>query len=318
MKIHFDNVNIESRTGPNSFAKRLAEELTYLGHQVYLGNGSSCDVSLVFIEESGQPLSGRVIQRLDGIWFSPAEFSTRNSKIKSLYETAHHVVWQSAFDMQMTSKFWGTPRSGSIIRNGVPKFTYTDTGIREQLQAIRRKHEMIFVSSANWHSQKRLDENIKVFHRAKQFYPTACLIVMGSSPQLSESIDLNDVYFVGSVPHEACMQIFCESDWMIHMAWLDHCPNTVVEALSCGVPVICTEDGGTKELVGDYGIVLKETRPYDFSLIDYSKPPYIDIEAQIFKKLPTRDRLGAPVDVSIRSTATKYISVFKELIEANS
>ena len=312
MKIHFDNVNLSSRTGPNSFAKRLAEELTYLGHQVYLGSGSECDVSLVFIEESGAPLASKVVQRLDGIWFSPSEFSTKNSRIKKLYQNAHHVVWQSDFDRQMTTKFWDTPKSGSVIRNGVPNFSHVNESLKKQMEALRNRHELIMVCAANWHPQKRLSENIKVFQRVKQFHPTACLIVMGEN---APAISVSDVYFAGSLPHELCMQVYRESDWMIHTAWLDHCPNTVVEALSCNVPVICTQDGGTCELVGSYGIVLNETAPYDFTLVDYDNPPLIDIDSQIYKKLPTRDNLGSSPNVNIRTAAMAYTSVFKELME---
>lgn len=312
MKIHFDNVNLDSRTGPNSFAKRLAEELTYLGHQIYLGSGSECDISLVFIEESGAPLAPKVVQRLDGIWFSPSEFSTKNSRIKKLYQNSHHVVWQSDFDRQMTTKFWESPKSGSVIRNGVPNFSHVNDSLKEQLSTLRARHELIMVSSANWHPQKRFNENIRVFQRVKEFHPTACLVVMGSNPP---SASINDVYFAGSLPHELCMQVYRESDWMIHAAWLDHCPNTVVEALSCGVPVICTQDGGTCELVGSYGITLSEKTPYDFSLADYDSPPTLDISSQITRKLPDRSKLGKPQDMSIRRSAIKYVDAFKQLLQ---
>ena len=61
MKIHFDNVNFSSRSGPNSFALRLAKELTRLGHQISL-DCISCDLSLVFIEPSVSPLSKKIFQ----------------------------------------------------------------------------------------------------------------------------------------------------------------------------------------------------------------------------------------------------------------
>ena len=103
------------------------------------------------------------------------------------------------------------------------------------------------------------------------------------------------------------------SDWMIHTAWLDHCPNTVVEALGVEVPVICAEDGGTKELVRNYGIVLKEYTPYDFQLTDYENPPRLDIK-QIQNTLPERRSLGMPPDVSIELCAKKYIDAFEDIL----
>jgi glycosyltransferase involved in cell wall biosynthesis len=55
-------------------------------------------------------------------------------------------------------------------------------------------------------------------------------------------------------------KVFAVADWMIHLAWADHCPNVVVEALSQGTPIICGEVGGTKEMIahGAYGVVLKD------------------------------------------------------------
>ena len=52
------------------------------------------------------------------------------------------------------------------------------------------------------------------------------------------------------------------ADAMIHLAWLDWCPNTVVEALSCGTPVLCSHNGGTKELVKNEGVVIQLEEDY--------------------------------------------------------
>jgi glycosyltransferase involved in cell wall biosynthesis len=183
--------------------------------------------------------------------------------------------------------------------------------VQAQLHNLRNHHELIFVSSANWHPQKRLNENIRVFKQLKRFYPTACLIVMGSNAQVGSE---KDVYLTGSLPHNICGQVFRSADWMIHTAWLDHCPNTVVEALACGVPIICTEDGGTRDLIDGYGIVLKESTPYDFSLTDYDSPPLLDVE-QIASPLPRRTSLPIPPDVSIELAASRYTYEFERIIQ---
>ena len=59
---------------------------------------------------------------------------------------------------------------------------------------------------------------------------------------------------------------------MLHMAWLDHCPNVVVEALSQDCPVICTDSGGTKEIVQKNGMIIPESTPYEYELLNYDKP----------------------------------------------
>ena len=86
-----------------------------------------------------------------------------------------------------------------------------------------------------------------------------------------------DVIYVGHLPHDICLQVYHISDWMIHLAWLDHCPNVVVEAISQKCPVICTDSGGTKELVGNGGLVVPETTQYKYELTDYDNPYSLDL-----------------------------------------
>lgn len=311
MKIHFDNVNFSSTSGPNSFGYRLATCLRSKGHDIILGDGHEADVSLVFIEPSGNYLARKRVQRLDGIWFAPDEFKSKNDRIKSLYKNADHVIWQSEFDKQMTTRWWNVPKRGSVIKNGIGKSFKTDSHVHEQLKVLKERYEKVFVCSANWHPQKRLDSNVEFFKHIRQFYKTACLIVMGNNPTVR---NVPDVYVIGSQTHDVCMQIFQSSDWMIHLAWLDHCPNTVVEALSCGTPVVCPSDGGTKELVGKYGVILSENKPYDFELAYYDSPPNLDV-TQWSGPLPEKESLGEPPDLSIENSAQLYLDVFSDLLK---
>src|SRR5262249_41281963 len=113
----------------------------------------------------------------------------------------------------------------------------------------------------------------------------------------------------GSMPHETCLQVYAASDWMIHLAWLDHCPNVIVEALSQGLPVICSERGGTKEIVRNNGVVLADAS-YDFELMDYDSPPAIDV-TQV-SGLPKVTVDASHLD--IREVARKYEEIFEELV----
>lgn len=310
MKVHVDNVDPASRSGPNSFAFRLTTELVKRGHTVALDSGKDADVSLIFIEPSGRQLAKRTVQRLDGIWFAPDEFHHKNSNIKQIYHQADHVIWQSQFDRNMTTTWWGSPREGSVVSNGASNSYKKFDAVEAQMGLLREKHEKIFVCSANWHPQKRLKDNIRLFRHLKTHYPTACLIVMGSNGHNGGE---SDVYVVGNQPHDVCMQVFEASDWMLHLAWLDHCPNTVVESLSVGTPVICTEDGGTREIVGDYGIVLREDVKYNYELKDYDSPPPIDVTQVGI--LPSKNDLGDHPDLSIETSASNYIRIFEDLLK---
>jgi hypothetical protein len=99
VKIYFDGADISgsSRTGPNTFAHRLAIELSKMGHTV--ADSNDYDIGLVFIERTPRlNLKKPYIQRLDGIWFHPKEIRTKNDGIIRTYLEAAAVVFQSNFD----------------------------------------------------------------------------------------------------------------------------------------------------------------------------------------------------------------------------
>ncbi|NBP00899.1 MAG: glycosyltransferase family 1 protein, partial [Proteobacteria bacterium] len=220
------------------------------------------------------------------------------------------VIWQSEFDKGMTTKWWGHHKNGSIIRNGINAPEIKKFHI-PTLEQIRKQYEMLFVCSANWHPQKRLNENVELYKHLRNFYSSAALIVLGSN---ATKIADPHIFYAGSQPHEVCLEIFSAANWMLHLAWLDHCPNTVVESLSQKTPVICSEHGGTKELVQGYGIILKEKNDYNFELANYDDPPSIDI-TQITEKLPKKEELKNPFDVSMTNCLSNYINFFKRIIE---
>lgn len=297
MKLHFSNVNFSSNSGPNSFATRLADVLVNRGHQI-VDHNQDYDIFLCFIEPASIPRAdAKFIQRLDGIWFKPDQYETHNKRIKWAYDNSHHVIWQSNFDKNMTEKWWGS-KPGSVIHNGIK---IQNVGVSQSLLELKQKYKRIFSCSANWHSQKRLKDNINLFQKIAN--NNDVLIVLGSNPDYV----INDprIMYAGTQPHDVCLQIYAISDWFIHLAWLDHCPNVVVEALSQKCPVICTDSGGTKEIVREYGIIIPEKHQYHYELTDYSLPPQIDCNIDQLPKIEVN-----PEHVNIEIVADKYEMLF--------
>lgn len=317
MRCHLDNVLFGSQTGPNTFGTRLAQGLWNAGYEIEL-DGSKADISLVFIESSGKPLAKKVVQRLDGIWFKPQDFHTKNQNIKSLYDRADAVVFQSNFDKNMIERWWGSnserQRLSPIIGNGIEINPVKEITI-PKLVEMRSAYDQIFVCGSNWHPQKRLSANIELFKHIKQTqHPNSCLIVLGNNP---DCIVANPhIFYAGSVDSATYSQIYSAANWMFHLAWADHCPNVVIEALLQGTPVVCSNVGGTKELIGHgvYGKILEETIPYNYELFDYDKPPEIDVNQVTF--LPKRDELdycGIP-NIDINHVVKQYVELFRSII----
>ena len=101
---------------------------------------------------------------------------------------------------------------------------------------------------------------------------------------------------------------------MIHLCWLDCCPNTVVEGLASGLPVVCSHNGGTKELVRDDGIVIQLEEDYEYgSMVNLYHPPKVDtniIVEAVLKSLemPKVKNRG---DLKMSNVSKKYKALFK-------
>jgi glycosyltransferase involved in cell wall biosynthesis len=308
MKIFFDNCDLGgSRTGPNSFARRIAIELSKRGHVI--ADPSDYEVALCFIERTPLlNLDKPYVQRLDGIWFKPEEIKIKNKGIRNTYDDATSVIFQSEFDRKMTERWFGS-KKGTVIRNGIE---LQELEVSSDILALKKQYQKVFVCSSNWHRQKRLKENIELYlHLKSNMDESCCLIVLGSNPDFVWAG--NDIYYTNaSIPHEMCLQFYSAADWMIHLAWSDHCPNVVVEAISQGCPIICSETGGTAELVGENGLVLKEGHSYNFEAYDYDNPPVFDTKQ--ISKLPAVQVDKNSVDIT--KTVLEYEKVLQQALES--
>jgi glycosyltransferase involved in cell wall biosynthesis len=310
MKIHFDNVDWSSTTGPNSFASTLGKCLIDKGH-ILVDDGPSADISLIFIEKSGKALANKTVQRLDGFWFKPSDVS-KNTNIINTYVNADKVVFQSMFDLEFFRKVFKEfdVTKSTVIRNGTFIKRFYESETIPEISELRKKYNHIFVSSSNWHRQKRLKENMQLFEQLKHRYHNSCLVVLGNNIDVRPTSA--NVLLAGSQSQEICMQLYAAADWMIHLAWLDHCPNVVVHALSQETPVICSSSGGTKELVKNFGHVLFEESEFDFQLVDYDRPPEIDLtQVEYLSDVSGKDHENVDINV----VADRYISVFENTLK---
>jgi glycosyltransferase involved in cell wall biosynthesis len=76
----------------------------------------------------------------------------------------------------------------------------------------------------------------------------------------------------GAYTQEQAPAIYGAADIYVMTKHNDPCPNTVLEALACGLPVVYSASGGVPELVGDAGIGVPVPE-------DWSQPRVPDAEA---------------------------------------
>lgn len=238
--------------GPEIFGSRLKESLISRGYSF----SPDSDNNIAIIE--GEYKEGKNnILRLDGLYLDGKSVSSdkRNETILSCYREFDSIVFQSEFCKDVYEAAAGPHKNSTIINNGAP-YAFSPFGHSRHIENF----EKVCIASASWRRHKRLEEMVEAFSSPK--LKDIGLLVLGGASYMDSAKCPENVILLPSVPPDHLPNIYRSADAMIHLAWLDWCPNTVVEGLCCGLPVLCSSNGGTKELVKNNGVVIQIEKDY--------------------------------------------------------
>lgn len=97
---------------------------------------------------------------------------------------------------------------------------------------------------------------LRAFSRVRQRWPKATLTIAGTGPQANElhqlaaELGVSDaVHFVGRVERQAMATLLRRTSVALNPSLADNMPNSVLEALASGVPVVSTDVGGVPYMV---------------------------------------------------------------------
>ena len=159
-----------------------------------------------------------------------------------------------------------------VIHNGA------DINVIKQTPVLQfNKYENLWCCAASWRPHKRLNENVRYFleHSGKN----DGLMIAGNV----NSLDIyrhNRIHYLGNLNQKQLYSLYKKSRYFLHLAWLDHCPNVVVDARASGCQIICSSAGGTKEIAGSNAIVIQEDE-WDFKPVKLYSPPKMNFAKKI-------------------------------------
>ena len=270
--ISFSISTVGSSNGPAIFGSRLKGGLEGHGWRF---DSKNPDVNIVFA--SGEYLKGKInILRLDNLYFDNKNTIGNtyklNEPIKDAYYKFDKIVFQSEFARKQYFNQFSVVKSRpcKVIYNGVPEM-FSSRVYRK----IKYPFDKTFICSADWRKHKRLASIIEAFKYFNQ-QDNVGLVVLGNVKEKDKVIHKN-IKYVGKIHHTELPFFIRGADAGIHLSWLDCSPNVVYEFLACGLPVLCSDNGGTKEIVRENGIVLKLENTYQYNKVDLYHPPEPDV-----------------------------------------
>jgi len=268
--------------------------------------------------------------RVDGIYFDKKEITGSNfGKNKAIWEgieKASGVIIQSYFDYKLVSRFYGNiNRPVCIINNGVDCDIFSPVSDNKRKELSIDERDLVFITSAKWRKHKRLNDIVNVFLEFGEKSDRVChLIILGKNSVL-EGVNDPRIHNIGFVPSHELPMWYRTGNIFLFFSWLDHCPNTVIEAIACGLPVICTNQGGTKELVEmtNSGIITEADDEFIFEPVELYNPPipdYNKILEAINKIVSNYDSYVRNIDrtmINIDNVTMRYVKFIKKMMMGN-
>lgn len=307
-KIFFDNFNETSNSGPNSFGKQLKEALIRTNEWEITENNP--DIQLSFIEiirNKNVP----IVLRLDGIYHnSTQDYNALNAPIKAAYQLADAVIIQSNFDKQLIETFFGQHKNSTVIRNGIDLNFVDNIKTYEDLRNSLYTDE-IYCCASSWRGRghKRLKENIRYFMEHSKEEDR--LLILGPYDYKKDLfLDKGRIFWFDQQNIESVISIMKISKYFIHLAWLDHCPNVVIQAIASGCHSIVSNSGGTSELLDCFGTIIRESEAYNMQPCDLYNPPALDFSKKILLDGQPNKEM-----VDINFVVQQYIDVFNKVLK---
>lgn len=186
-----------------------------------------------------------------------------------VYHKADAIISVNKFNMTWEKMYGANPDKLEVIYNGVDHTLFTPMPKPE-----RTKNVPTVVAAARIFELKDIFTMIRSCAVVKRSIPNVQYLVYGDNDavpeytkecnRLIEELDLKENFKLAgfhSKPHE----LFCEGDISILTSISEGFPYTVIESMSCGIPVVATDVGGVSEaLDATTGFICK---PKDFEEI---------------------------------------------------
>lgn len=221
--------------------------------------------------------------RVDGLHIN--RFKTKvaikeNKKVFESFQKSKGIIFQTKYCEKIFQTLYPnyTNKPSTIIHNGVPLTEFRPDGENYRTHLGISKKDKVLICSAHWRRHKRLKETIKLVSllnnsSKKSNYK---LIILGDAYDLKKIYFENkDLYFVGLHKPNNLSKWYRTADIFINLAWIEPSGNVQQEAIACGLPVICCNNGGIGETIksASAGIISQTDEEYKFNYIDYYNPP---------------------------------------------
>lgn len=207
------------------------------------------------------------------------------------------------------------PRKECVLENGLDLSEYypdTDAGKKFRKKIGINESDKVVLSVSKNHPIKDLPTFINAYSIVSKKRDDTVAVMCGSgvtadNPELLELCDKNgltvgkDIFLLGFIDNVP--ETLNGGDiYVLHSAG-EAFPNTLIQAMACGIPVVSTDVGDAKQILGDSDYV---SAPGDPALLADNIVKILELSASELKQLSHRRRAKVEKDYNILNVVKKY------------
>ncbi len=301
MKVCFAEDIKREDSGKHKFLHRLAKEFQNKGIKIVNNNA---DILLHIGRNISKKKAKKIVMRVDGLILNKAQsYRKKNSKILKYINKSDAVIYQSEFCKTSYELFLGVKKKNAVIFNGA-----------DPNEFFPRNKKNFFLANCRWRPHKRERQICESFIEASKRGLDSDLIITGNAEKL---ISHPRIKYLGWIPPKKLKKMLSRAISTIHISWLDWCPNSMVESIVAGCPVIYSDSGGSLEVGFSYGIGIDDEN-WDFRNPCYLYDPPRMNDDEIVEAMFNLKNNDIEIDGKefyISNIADKYISFFREVLK---
>jgi len=291
-------------SGKHKFLNRLAKNFVKKGIKIVDNNS---DV-LLHIGRDYKNIkkinTKRIIMRVDGLILNTAmNYEKDNKKFLKYISKSDAVIYQGDFCKYAYENFLGVKKKNACIHNGA-----------DPNEFLKREVKNYYLTCCKWRPHKRLKTICEGFIRACDKGLDSTLYV-GGNVEEKDKINHPKIKYLGWQSTEQMKKFFSEAIASVHLCWLDWCPNSMVESIVAGCPIVYSDSGGSKEIGRLGGIAIKDVE-WDLNPTELYNPPQLDMD-KISDALIHAKENKVPVhseELHIDKIADQYLKFFEEVL----
>lgn len=251
--------------GTATFAKKFQTGMNRAGHEVFLNRPDRYDILLLIVQApfhylwDAKKRGRKIIQRLDGTYYWTVAswkfplFNLKAAIIRHFF--ADFTVYQSNYSKYSADTFLGRKDQelSALIYNGVDTELFSPIGTKQDLRDTPGQH-IFFTASAF----RREDQIVPLFEALslyrEKYQSSFKFLIAGSFTGKASHIPeryrhFKEAVFLGKIENADLPAYERAADVFLFSHLNPPCPNNVIEALACGLPVCGMADGAMPEII---------------------------------------------------------------------